>query len=325
MLEKRRARLHCVRKQHVQTRRHTLNRNRPYLIDARQAHRLVVQQFPQWKHLPVRPVTLGGHDNKTFHLGDDMLLRFPSAQEYAAQVHKEQFWLPKLRPLLPLPIPEPLGLGQPTEAYPWEWSIYRWLEGEPAASVPIHDQRGLAETLGHFLGALHAIDPQGGPKSGAHNFYRGGALSTYATETHQALNFLKHQIDIRAAREIWEVGAATEWQHPSVWVHGDISPANLLVKQHPLTGKIELGAVIDFDMLAVGDPACDLTIAWTMFQPEARRIFRNVLPFDEDVWARARAWGLWKASIVTANMTETNPVESAQSKGVLSKIIESVS
>lgn len=306
----------------IQTGMHTLSRGRSHLMDIKQAHCLVAQQFPQWKHLAIRPVTLGGHDNRTFHLGDKLLLRFPSAQEYAAQVYKEQCWLPKLRPLLPLPIPEPIGLGQPTEQYPWQWSIYRWLEGQTAASVQIHDQRGLAATLGCFLGALHTIDPQGGPEPGPHNFYRGGALSTYAAETHQALDFLKHQIDIRSARKIWEIGEVTEWQRSSVWVHGDISPANLLVKPHPHSGKIELSAVIDFGMLAVGDPACDLTIAWTMFQPEARRIFRDVLPFDEDVWARARAWGLWKALIVTANMTDTNPVESAQSKRVLTKIIE---
>ena len=40
-----------------------------------------------------------------------MLARFPSARGYAAQVDKEQYWLPKLAPFLPLPIPVPLAIG----------------------------------------------------------------------------------------------------------------------------------------------------------------------------------------------------------------------
>lgn len=171
-------------------------------MDAKQAHRLVAQQFPQWKHLAARPVALGGHDNRTFHLGDDRLLRFPSAQEYAAQVHKEQFWLPKLRPLLPLPIPEPLGLGQPTEEYPWEWSIYCYLEGEAAASVEMYDSQEIATTLGGFLSALQNIDPKGGPAPGLHNFYRGGLLSTYDAETRQALKLLRHRMDIASLTRV---------------------------------------------------------------------------------------------------------------------------
>lgn len=286
------------------------------IINERLAHRLVTKQFPQWARLPVRPVTLGGWDNRTFHLGDDMLLRFPSAEEYAVQVEKEQFWLPKLQSSLPLPIPEPIGLGKPAYNYPWKWSIYRWLEGDTAASVQISDKRQLATTLGQFLRALQKIDLKGGTTPGPHNFYRGGPLSTYDAETRRALSILRHKIDTKSATKVWDAGVATEWQHPPVWVHGDMSPGNLLVKRN------QLSAVIDFGMLAVGDPACDLTIAWTLFEPEFRNTFRDVFSFDDDTWARGRAWALWKALIVMANMTETNPVESAQSRRVVTEIME---
>jgi hypothetical protein len=50
------------------------------------------------------------------------------AAEYALQVEKEQRWLPKLAPQLPLPILVPLALGKPTTKYPWHWSVYRWIE-----------------------------------------------------------------------------------------------------------------------------------------------------------------------------------------------------
>jgi aminoglycoside phosphotransferase (APT) family kinase protein len=73
-----------------------------------QVRRLISSQFPQWADLPIRPVANGGWDNWTFHLGDDMLVRLPSAVEYAQAVEKEHRWLPTLAHQLPLPIPTPL-------------------------------------------------------------------------------------------------------------------------------------------------------------------------------------------------------------------------
>ena len=71
-------------------------------IDTALVSRLVATQFPRWKDLAVRPVASGGWDNRTFHLGDHMLVRLPSAAAYASQVEKEHRWLPRLAPLLPL-------------------------------------------------------------------------------------------------------------------------------------------------------------------------------------------------------------------------------
>jgi aminoglycoside phosphotransferase (APT) family kinase protein len=142
------------------------------VIDATLVRRLVASQFPQWKDLPVQPVAISGWDNRTFHLGNDMLVRMPSAVRYASQVEKERHWLPRLAPLLPLPIPVPLALGEPGEGYPWKWSIYRWLEGETAATAPISDLKQFATDLAEFLIALQRIDPTNGPAPGQHSFYR---------------------------------------------------------------------------------------------------------------------------------------------------------
>lgn len=98
-------------------------------IDTALVSRLVATQFPRWKDLAVRPVASGGWDNRTFHLGDDMLVRLPSAAAYSLQVEKEHRWLPRLAPLLPLPVPVPLAMGTPADNYPWHWSVYRWIEG----------------------------------------------------------------------------------------------------------------------------------------------------------------------------------------------------
>jgi len=129
------------------------------VIDDTLVRRMVAPQFPQWADLPVRSAAVGGWDNKTFHLGEHMIVRLPSAADYSAQVEKEHRWLPKLAPLLPLPIPTPLAMGEPAGGYPWRWSIYRWIEGVTAAPERIADLSDLAASLAQFLIALQRIDP----------------------------------------------------------------------------------------------------------------------------------------------------------------------
>jgi aminoglycoside phosphotransferase (APT) family kinase protein len=135
-------------------------------IDASLVSRLVATQFPQWAHLPIRPVAFGGWDNRTFHLGAQMTVRLPSAAAYSLQVEKEQRWLPRLAPHLPLPIPVPLAMGQPAAGYPWHWSVYRWLDGEIATIERIADLGQFAINLAQFLIALYRIDPTGDHRPG---------------------------------------------------------------------------------------------------------------------------------------------------------------
>ena len=116
-------------------------------VDAEQVRRLVGEQFPRWAGLPVQPVANGGWDNWTFHLGADMVVRLPSASEYALAVGKEHRWLPVLAPRLPLPIPVPLAKGEPGAGYPYAWSVYPWLGGEPASADRIADPVRLAVDL----------------------------------------------------------------------------------------------------------------------------------------------------------------------------------
>jgi len=284
-------------------------------IDVSLVHRLLTAQFPQWAALPITPIKSGGWDNRTFHLGDDMLVRMPSAAEYTGQVEKEQQWLPKLAPLLPLRIPEPLAIGAPAEDYPWKWSIYRWLEGDSAATAPINDLQDFATGLAQFLIALQDIDPTDGPLPGPQNFYRGGSLVNYDAETRQAIAVLKDKLDSIAATEIWETALTTSWDRSPVWVHGDVSSGNLLVRDGRLC------AIIDFGQLAVGDPACDLAIAWTLFEGESREVFRTMLPLHADTWARGRAWTLWKALIVAAGLTNTNAIESEKSWRIIDEVL----
>ncbi len=277
--------------------------------------RLIAAQFPQWADLPIKPVELGGWDNTTFHLGAEMTVRLPSAEGYAAQVAKEHRWLPRLAPLLPLPIPTPLAMGVPAYGYPWHWSVYQWLEGENASAERIADLSQFAATLAHFLTALQQIDPTDAPPPGLHNFFRGGSLSVYDVEARHAIAALNGRIDTDAVTAVWETALLSEWNAAPVWIHGDVAAGNLLVKN----GR--LSAVIDFGCSSVGDPACDLVIAWTLLSGKSREAFRAALPLDEGTWARGRGWALWKALITLAQHMDTNPMEADKARHVINKVL----
>lgn len=287
-------------------------------INVALVRRLVATQFPRWANLPIKPVEFDGWDNRTFHLGKEMSVRLPSAQGYAAQVEKEHAWLPKLAPLLPLPVPVPLAMGVPGQGYPWHWSIYRWLDGEIATIERIADLREFASRLAEFLTALYRIDPTGGPPPGPYCFYRGGPLTVYDADTRQALAMLEGQIDadvLIAATDMWEEALGATWHGPPVWVHGDVAPGNLLVKD----GRLH--AIIDFGCSAVGDPACDLTIAWTFLSAESREVFRAAVPVDGATWTRGRGWALWKALITLAEYIQTDPLKAGEARRVIGEVL----
>jgi aminoglycoside phosphotransferase (APT) family kinase protein len=260
-------------------------------ITAELVVRLLAAQFPEWADLPVTPVEHDGWDNTTFRLGDEMSVRLPSGDSYTAQVDKEHRWLPYLAPRLPLPIPQPLAKGAPSEVFPRPWSVYRWLEGEPATVDRIADLERFATDLAGFLDALYRIDSVEEVAAGAHSHLRGASVAVLDDQTRAAIAAARGQIDGNAALAAWEHALETTFDAQPVWVHGDVVPSNLLVAGG------ELAAVIDFGCCAVGDPACDMAVAWMLFSGESRRTFRETLGVDDATWERGRGWTLWKALI----------------------------
>jgi aminoglycoside phosphotransferase (APT) family kinase protein len=284
-------------------------------INISHVRQLVASQFPQWADLPIRAVEVSGRDNRTFRLGEHMSVRLPSAERYAAQVKKEHRWLPKLAPLLPLQIPIPLAMGVPADGYPWHWSVYRWLEGKSATIERIAGLPQFAITLAQFLVALQRINPAGGPPPGPHNFFRGGPLTVYDSETWDTIAALNGEIDADAASAVWEAALKATWHGSPVWVHGDVSAGNLLVRG----GR--LSAVVDFGSSGVGDPACDTVIAWTLLSGESREAFRSALPVDGATWARGRGWALWKGLITLAEHINTNPLEAGWARRGIDEVL----
>jgi aminoglycoside phosphotransferase (APT) family kinase protein len=284
-------------------------------IDASLARRLVDSQFPQWSELPIAEVEVDGWDNRTFRLGSELTVRLPSGDWYAQQVAKEQRWLPVLAPHLPLPIPAPVARGEPDSGFPYPWSVYRWLEGELASKARIADLTGFATTLAGFLSALGRIDATGGPEPGQHNFFRGGPLSTYADETHEAIDALGAEVPRDRVERVWEDAMATSWDRDPVWFHGDVATGNLLVRDE------RLAAVLDFGSSGVGDPACDVVIAWTFLSGASRDRFRADLGVDAATWSRGRGWGLWKALISLVGHLENDSPDAALARRDVEQIL----
>jgi aminoglycoside phosphotransferase (APT) family kinase protein len=261
-------------------------------IDVGLVRRLVAAQFPQWADLPLTPVEPGGWDNRTFRLGDELSVRLPSAAGYAESVEKEQRWLPVLAPRLPVPIPEPVAQGEPADGYPFPWSVNRWIAGRTVEEAGVDDMVAFAEDLAGFLVALQAVDSRDGPVAGEHSSFRGADPAHYDAETRAAIEVLGDRVDGKRSIGIWEDGLAERWSGDPVWFHGDFAAGNLLVRD----GR--LAAVIDFGTCGVGDPACDQYIAWTYLRGESRQVFRETLGGDDGMWARGRAWTLWKTLIM---------------------------
>lgn len=231
------------------------------------------------------------------------------------QVDKEHRWLPVLAPHLPLPIPVPLARGVAADGYPFDWSVYRWLGGEIATIERIRDMSEFATTLADFLLDLQRIDAADGPPPGPHSAFRGGPLATYDAETRRAIDALQGQTAGDMATAVWDAALAARWSGPQVWFHGDVSAGNLLVRD----GR--LAAVIDFGCSGVGDPACDVTIVWTLFSGDSREWFRSALSLDSGTWARGRGWALWKALITVVGYTDADSAEAPSARRVIDDVL----
>ena len=272
-------------------------------IDSALTRRLLAEQFPDWAELSIERVSPWGTDNAVYRLGEDMVLRLPRTPRTNGTLEMELEWLPRLGPLLPVAIPRPLAAGTPSDVYPFAWAVYEWLSGESATADRVEDLVGLAADLARFISALQRIDPAGGPPPGDVNVFRGEPLARRDAATRAAIASLP-ELDAAALTAAWEHAlGATTWDRPPVWLHGDLDARNVLAEN----GR--LSAVIDFGTLSVGDPACDVAVAWKMLSSEAREVFRSELSVDEATWARSRGWVLSQAVGALSYYTEqTNAV-----------------
>lgn len=310
-------------------------------IDEDLVRRLVAGQFPQWAGLAVERFPSGGTVNAMYRLGDDKVVRLPLVRDGAADVVLEQTWLPRLAPLLPVAVPEALGPGEPAEGYPWNWAVYRWLDGENPEAGAVSEPVALAGDLARFVTAMRGIAlpgaaptgaapddtapgrtaPTGAALAGAPRAHRGGPIGSLDAATRGAIEELRgipeEGVDCDAVTAVWEDAlAAPAWDGTPVWLHADLMPGNLLV-----TGG-RLAAVIDFGCTGVGDPACDLFPAWNLLPADAREVFRAELDVDGATWRRGRGRTLSQALLALPYYRKTNPTMARNARHVIRAVLE---
>jgi aminoglycoside phosphotransferase (APT) family kinase protein len=263
-------------------------------IDEALVHRLLANQFPEWADLPLRRVVPSGTVNAIFRLGDELSLRLPRRKGPTKPGSREFDWLPKLAPLLTIEVPVPVVQGRPSDDYPWFWEIHRWVEGE---TVPVKEIDAIqaACDLASLIGTMQEISPAAAPPG------RGIPL---AERDHEIRYWLaRFHRDPRVTAEWERALAAPPWDGAPVWHHGDLDVRNWLIRDGRISGVIDWGA------MGVGDPACDVMVAWKLHSPAARDAFHEALPTDAATWERARGWVLSQAVAILAYYTpENNPV-----------------
>ncbi|MGW7206716.1 aminoglycoside phosphotransferase family protein [Streptomyces sp. NPDC054837] len=260
-------------------------------ITAELVRDLLRDQHPDLADLPLK-LGARGWDNQLWRLGDDLAVRLPWATQSADDLlRKEHTWLPALAPHLPLPVPVPQRLGEPSERFPRPWIVTTWVPGEPADRAPATRAAEAADTLAAFLTALHRPAPTGAPAGRD----RGGPLADHAegfARMFASATELGLIPDPDAVRAVWEDAAeAPDWAGPDLWLHGDLHPANVLTADGTICG------VIDFGDLFAGDPACDLAAPWILLPDGAvDRFYDTYHPTpDAATLRRARGWAVLRA------------------------------
>jgi aminoglycoside phosphotransferase (APT) family kinase protein len=270
----------------------------PHQVDVSvdQLRALLRAQHPAWADLAIELVPSSGTDHTIYRLGDELVVRLPLIEWAMSQADLEAEWLPRLAPLLPVALHEPVFIGEPADGYPWRWSVYRWIDGEEAHPSRITDRVALARDLASFIRALRAVDAPDVPRSG-----RGRPLRAADADMRAAMESLRGELDADVVLAAWDDAlAAPKWDGPWVVCHGDVTDGNLLLRD----GRLH--AVIDWSLFGLGDPALDLSIAWDVFDAESRDVLRRELDVDDATWARARGWAI-TALYGIPYYRETNP------------------
>ncbi|MFE4974421.1 aminoglycoside phosphotransferase family protein [Kitasatospora sp. NPDC056651] len=281
-------------------------------IDEALVRRMVAERFPRWAGLPVEPVASVGTSHAMYRLGAELVVRVPRTPGSAGEIDREERWLPRLAPHLPVPVPVPLAVGGPVDGCPWSWAVLRWLDGANPVVGDLARPALLAEDLAAFVTAMRRLDPTGGPAS-----YRSEALADRDANVRKAVAAVADVIDAEAATAAWEEALkAPEHPGPPVWIHADLQPGNLLVSPD---GR--LGAVIDFGCAGLGEPAVDLIPAWYVLPASARAAFRTAVAADDATWARARGWALSVALMEVAYYRNSNPRMAATARHVTAEVL----
>jgi aminoglycoside phosphotransferase (APT) family kinase protein len=255
-------------------------------VDEELVRGLLESQMPTLAQLPLVIVEPWGTDNAIWRLGTDLVVRLPRVDWASGQVELEAQWLPRLAPHLPVALPEPVAIGDPTNDYPYRWAVHRWIPGEGAALDRMDDPVAFALALAKVVGMLQSVSVTNAPPA----TNRARPLAAYDEATRAMIDHASHLIDAPAALAVWEEAlAAPPHQGPPVWVQGDLE-GNCLVRDGRLCG------IVDWGSACAGDPAVDVQVVWSpLFTNHSRRAFLDALAVDDQTLARSRGAAIHQA------------------------------
>ena len=276
--------------------------------------RILRDQYPQWADGSITAISSTGTDHALYRLGDDAIARVPLRPSATRPIETEFRWLSWLGERLPIELPRVLARVEPNPTFPYPWSVHSWVDGE-CGSTAVIDRALFAADLASVLRTLHTLDPIG-PRSVEAYCSRGVPLELRDKSTLEAVAASRNSIDVAAVTAAWETALhAPAWTGPPVWVHGDISAGNLIFREGRLAG------IIDWACMAVGDPACDLVVAWELLDEPSRQSFREELAVDDATWERGRGWALSTAVGALAYYEDSNPFMADQARGKLRSLL----
>lgn len=278
-------------------------------IDASVAAGLIEAQFPELS--PVTLVPFGsGWDNAAWLVNDRWVFRFPRRRLGAEVMAVELAHLPSLAPRLPLPAPLPVFIGSPASGYPYPFGGYERLEGVTADAAALTDANrcALAAELGAFLRELHGLHVSARERQTVP-----GDLLRRADPGYRAPRVLERLAQLEGHAGV-ESGRIQDWierlrttpmrTEPPTWVHGDLYARHLLVDR-----SARLCGIIDWGDVHQGDPAIDLSVAFSFVPPQGRDAFRGAYgAIDAASWDRARFRALHYGVLLTGYGVSTDDV-----------------
>lgn len=284
-------------------------------VDDDVVSRLIAEQFPRWRDLPVKRVASQGTVNAIFRVGDELAARFPlqprddARRWLAGEAEAARELLGRTR----FPTPEPRGIGEPGHGYPMPWSLQTWLPGAIATDADPGESAGFARDLAEFITGVRAIDTRGRTFAGEG---RGGDLRDH--DEWMAICFERSVglLDVPALRRLWAtMRDLPRGDAPDVMNHGDLIPGNLLVAGGRLAGVLDVGG------LKAADPALDLVSGWHLLADGPREELRHELGCDDLTWERGRAWAFVQAMGQVWYYDRTNPAMAASGRRTLTRVV----
>ena len=268
-------------------------------VDEDLVRQLLLDQIPDIAGLPLTAVEPWGTDNAIWRLGEELSVRLPRIHWAAGQPEREAKWLPLLAPHLPVAIPEPVAIGEPSKDYPYPWAVHRWIPGEGASLERMDDPVAFALELAEVVRRLQEITTDGAPPA----YNRARPLADYDAPTRFAIEKAAHLIDASAALAVWEEArAAPTHDGPPVWVQGDLE-GNCLVRDGRLCG------IVDWGSACAGDPAVDIQVVWSpLFTDTSRQAFLQALDVDDATLARSRGAAINQACAALPYYLDTYPL-----------------